>query len=85
MARAPQILRKLATHAPRDGTQLPLRLWPATKSLPWPGKFSLFTWGTKTFRHTPLRTHTPALCWAFGDWNAPRWSQLCHDAYYGVT
>lgn len=78
------ILQSLALHAPREGTQLRLPLWPTSHRSPWPGKFSLFTWGSKTFRHATPRTHTPALCWTFSGWDAPLWSQRCHDVYHGV-
>ena len=44
---------------------------------PWPAKFSLFTWGIKAFADTLCRIETPALCWAFPDWDAPPWSRYC--------
>jgi hypothetical protein len=83
--RTSALLQTLALHAPREGTQLRLRLWPTSLRLPWPGKFSLFTWGTKIFRQTTPKTHTPPLCWTFSGWDAPPWSQRCHDAYHGIA
>lgn len=79
----------LARRLPRV-RQLPLPLWPDEAPprplpLPWPAKFSLFTWGTKQFRAVSPRWGTPALLWAFPGWNAPPWSQQCCAAYYGVA
>lgn len=76
----------LARRTPRP-RQLPLSFEPTTTSPvtptpPWPAKFSLFTWGTKTFHHLDPRSRTPELCWAFPGWDEPPWSQQCVNAYY---
>jgi DDE family transposase len=78
--------------------QLPLPLWagppaapatapplPAGAARPWAARFSLFTLGSRAFRHTPCRTATPALCWTFPDWEAPIWSLQAHQVYAGPT
>lgn len=75
-------LADLPTHTYRHGHQF--RLW-RVPTVPWPGKFSLFTWGTRTFHAANLRIKTPTLCWEFPDWDAPRWSQRCADASLGVA
>lgn len=79
---AAHYLTELPTHTYPQGHQFRLHLSP---TVPWPGKFSLFTWGTKTYHQSDPKTTTPTLCWAFPDWDAPRWSQRCLDAYHGVT
>ena len=75
-------LAHLPTATYHDGHQFRLPLW---TTLPWPGKFSLFTWGTKIFHASTPQTATPTLCWAFPDWDAPRWSRRCIEAYYGAV
>ena len=79
-------LADLAHRTPRP-RQLPLPLEstqePSVRATPpWPAKFSLFTWGTKTFHQLAPRSGTPELCWAFPGWDEPPWSQQCWDAYY---
>jgi len=88
-AAAPVARRHLADLARRtpQPRQLPLPLEPTsppsvTPTPPWPAKFSLFTWGTKTFHQLGPRSATPALCWAFPGWDEPSWSQQCCNAYY---
>jgi hypothetical protein len=71
-------LARLPAHTHQHGYQFPLEFTPAR---PWTAKFSLFTWGRKAFRQTDLRQRSPSLCWAFPDWNAPRWSERCMQAY----
>lgn len=66
----------------RHGHQFRLRLW---ATLPWPGKFSLFTWGTKAVHEVDPKITTPTLCWEFPDWDAPPWSQRCLDASFGAA
>jgi hypothetical protein len=77
-------LDQLATHTHRHGYQYPLPLELAPALCPWPAKFSLFTWGMKMFHQTDLRRRTPDLSWTFLDWDAPRWSQQCLQAYAGA-
>jgi hypothetical protein len=85
LPRAQQHLAALAAraagqpHAPR---QLPLP-WgrPRPAPRPWAAKFSLLTWGAKVVRGTPVRTHTPALCWTFPAWDAPTWADQCRHTY----
>ena len=79
---AAYFLGVLPRHSYPDGHQFHL---PLSHNVPWPGKFSLFTWGAKTFHDSHPTTSTPTLCWEFPDWDAPRWSQQCIDAYYGAT
>jgi hypothetical protein len=79
---AAHYLAQLPIATYRPGHQFRLPLWP---TLPWPGKFSLFTWGTKIFHAANLTLTTPTLCWEFPDWDAPPWSQQCLDAFYGVA
>jgi hypothetical protein len=82
-------LARLAAHNPPHGYQFALDLAPTRRIRPvrprpvrpWAAKFSLFTWGRKAFRQTDLRRHTPLLTWAFPDWDAPRWSEQCLQAY----
>jgi hypothetical protein len=83
---------------PPASWQLPVPLWPAPPAAaapappspagatrPWAAKVSLFTLGTRTYRHTPCRTATPARCWTFPDWEAPIWSLQAHQVYAGPT
>ena len=62
--------------------QLRLPLDPGTG--PWIAKYSLLTQGRQVCHRTPARTTTPALCWAFPDWEAPTWSVQCHELYAGT-
>jgi hypothetical protein len=80
VARAGAECANRARRATQRGRQLPLPLEPThalALSRPWPAKFSLFTWGIKTFADTLCRIETPELCWAFPEWDAPRWSRHC--------
>lgn len=44
---------------------------------PYPGHFSLLTWGRKIIAMTPCRTQTPPLCLTLPHWQAPIWSIHC--------
>jgi hypothetical protein len=77
-------LADLARRRPQP-RQLPLLDAGAPPPPPWPAKFSLLTWGARQFREVSPRWGTPALCWAFPDWDAPPWSQRCCEAYYGAA
>lgn len=54
---------------------------PHATARPWAAKFSLLSWGAKAARAVDLRTRTPALRWELPPWNAPTWSEQCHQAY----
>lgn len=65
---------------PTRPCQLRLPFFPLAR--PWIAKLSLLTQGRLVFARTTCRTTTPALWWAFPEWDAPIWSRQCIEIYH---